>query len=306
MATQVQHSSLSSSGPTFSEIVYGVWNWDSISTDQADALFKTCLKHNITTFDNADIYGGYACETIFGEVYSHNAAAVPRESIQVVSKTGICLISEKRPLHEIKFYDTSKEHIIKSARNSVDVLHARYLDLFLLHRPDPLMNPQEVAEAFHFLKTNGFVKHFGVSNFTPSQFSLLSSYLPPDIQLLTNQIQLSPTYTSPLYDGTLDQLTEKRLRPMTWSPLRGLFGVNQDERSARVVAALQKIGSELGGVEEDKVALAWNLKHPSKPFPIIGTLKTDRVTKAADSTKIQLTRQQWFRILAAGEGREVP
>lgn len=243
------------------------------------------------------------CESIFGEVYSHNAVAVPRESIQVVSKTGICLVN-KRPLHEIKFYDTSKEHIIKSATNSVDVLHSKYLDLFLLHRPDPLMNPQEVAEAFHFLRSNGIVKYFGVSNFTPSQFLLLNSFLPQDYQLVTNQIQLSPSYTSPLFDGTLDQLTEKRLRPMTWSPLRGLFG--EDEKSVRVLEVLKTIGAELGGVEEDKVALAWNLKHPSKPFPIIGTLKTDRITKAAESTQIQLSRQQWFKILIAGQGKEVP
>jgi len=188
---------------------------------------------------------------------------------------------------------------VTAAKRSVELHRSHYLDLFLIHRPDPILNPVEVAEAFLHLKKEGLVKHFGVSNFTPSQLSVLSSYLPADTPLVTNQIQLSPAHTQPLWDGTLDQLLEKRIEPMIWSPLRGIF------EHPKINHVLQTIGAEIGAAD-DQVALAWSLAHPSNPVVVIGTSKPDRVTAAAKATSIHLTRQQWFKILEAGQGKEVP
>jgi len=299
MSHQVPKVPLSASGPSLSQVVLGVWTWDQIKPADTAALFERALEHGITSFDSADIYGGYTNEARLGEVISHHRPAVPRESIQIISKTGICLVNPNRPEHLVKFYNTDKEHIVTAATRSVELHRSHYLDLFLIHRPDPLIKPAEVAEAFLHLKKEGLVKHFGVSNFTPSQFSALSSYLPADTPLVTNQIQLSPSYTHPLWDGTLDQLLERRLRPMIWSPLRGIF------ENAKINEALKSVGAEVGA-SDDQVALAWSLVHPTHPVTVIGTSKPDRVTAAAKATSIHLSRQQWFKILGAGEGKEVP
>jgi len=285
-----------------SRLSYGIWMWHEVSREHSNALLRTCIQHGITTIDCADIYGGYQCEAIAGEVLSHNID-IPRESLQIVSKTGICLVNGRRPSHEIKFYNTSKEHIINSAKNSVDLLKSQYLDLFLIHRPDPLMNPHEIAEAFHYLKSSGIVKHFGVSNFTPSQFSLISSGLPADMPLVTNQVQLSPAYSHLLFDGTFDQAIEKGVKPMTYSPLRGIFKP-KGEIPSKLLSVMQNISDSLG-VSADKVALSWSLKHPSNPIPILGTLTPERITLGAEATNVILDRQQWFKILEAGVGKEV-
>jgi len=297
----VKKVELSKGGPSLSQIVYGVWTWDQVKPEHREALFKTALDHGITSFDSADIYGGYTNEANLGEVISHHSHVVPRDSIQIVSKTDICLVNPNRPEHHVKFYNTSKEHIVSSAKRSVELHRSHYLDLYLIHRPDPLINPEEVAEAFLHLKKEGLVKHFGVSNFTPAQFASLASYLPPDTPLVTNQVQLSPTFTKLLWDGTFDQALERRFKPMIWSPLRGLFGDNETP----VNAVLKEVGAQVGA-GEDEVALAWSLRIPSNPVVVIGTSKTDRVALAAKATTIHLDRQQWFKILQVGEGKEIP
>ena len=154
----------------------------------------------ITTFDHADVYGGYTCEEIFGGALGKMASL--RQEIQIVSKCGIKLVSENRPKHNIKSYDTSRSHIIASVENSLKALQTDYLDLLLIHRPDPLISADEIAEAFTELWEDGKVLHFGVSNFTNHQFSLIDSRL-TEFDLVTNQIEFSVLHPAPMYDGTL-------------------------------------------------------------------------------------------------------
>eukprot|EP01113_Clastostelium_recurvatum_P030732 TRINITY_DN3767_c0_g1_i3.p1 TRINITY_DN3767_c0_g1~~TRINITY_DN3767_c0_g1_i3.p1 ORF type:complete len:210 (+),score=27.47 TRINITY_DN3767_c0_g1_i3:426-1055(+) len=204
-----------------------------------------------------------------------------------------------------------------------------YLDLFLLHRPDPLMDPKAVSKAFDFLQREGLVRHFGVSNFTPSQYRMLSSYLPPSVpSLVTNQIKMSPAHVSALFDGSLDMMMEARVRPMVYSPLRVLFGKDAHED---LVSYLRTICSEIrdrisssslplpsssslsttstttSSIDIDTVALAWLMRHPSGPLPVIGTSKPHRVATAADATLLvpHIDRQTWFKILQAERGHEV-
>lgn len=301
----VSRIQMTESGPEFSRLVAGVWRVREWGMDTRGLLdfIHGCLDVGITTFDNADIYGGYTAEGIFGAAL----AAEPglRNRLELVTKCGIQLLSPNRPGNRVHHYDTSRDHIIASAENALREMRTDYLDLLLIHRPDPLMDADEVAGAFGVLRAAGKVRAFGVSNFMPWQFHLLQSRL--DFPLVTNQIELSALYLDPLHDGTLDQLQRLRVPPMAWSPLAGgrLFDPH-DERAARVRAALARAGDELGGAAVDQVALAWLLHHPARVLPVLGTGKIERVRAAADAERLVLDRQQWFAVWEASAGREVP
>lgn len=185
------------------------------------------------------------------------------------------------------------------------MLGTDYIDLLLIHRLDVLMDPDEVAEAFVTLRQSGKVLHFGVSNFTPSQFDLLASRL--DFPLVTNQIELSVLSLELLHDGTVDQCLQRRIAPMAWSPLGGgrLFHDN-DERTVRVRDALDAVGSELGGASTDQVALAWVLTHPARFIPVLGSGKVERIQSGAEADALRLSREQWFAIWSASTGIPVP
>lgn len=292
-------------GPELSRFVSGMWrlrSWGLTTNDLSDYINK-CIEHGVTTFDHADIYGCYSCQDIFGEVLKQKL--VKRENIELVSKCGIMLKCEKTPDQKLGFYDTSKKHIIQSAENSLQSLGTDYLDLLLIHRPDPIMDPSEIADAFSTLKNDGKVKYFGVSNFTTSQINMLQSYL--NFPLVTNQIEYSVVYTHPIYNGVLDQALEKRMSPMIWSPLAGGRIFNpQDERDWRVFNELNIIKEETGADTADQVALAWILKHPSKPLIVLGSGKIERIVSQLKASEIELTREQWFRILKASHGHDVP
>ncbi|GIN62781.1 oxidoreductase [Robertmurraya siralis] len=289
---------------SFSRIIQGLWRLNEwpLSDEGLLSLIEKCLELGITTFDHADIYGGYQNEALFGKALALKPSI--REKIELVTKCGIKLVSKARPEHKIKHYDTSKEHIMMSVENSLRNLEADYLDVLLIHRPDPFIDPGEVAEAFTRLNEAGKVKHFGVSNFTPSQFEMLNSYLP--FPLVTNQIEISVSQLQPFQDGTIDQCLQKRVAPMAWSPLAGgaIFS-GEDEKSVRIKKALQEVGEELGIAEIDKIMLAWLLLHPAKIMPIIGSGKMERIKAAAESLQIALTRQQWFKIWIASTGKDV-
>ena len=264
---------LADGGPTFSRVVAGFmrlneWN---MSTAALLGFIHICLDLGITTFDHADIYGGYTCEELFGRALAAEPAL--RGRIEMVTKCGIQLVTPNRPDTRVKHYDTSREHIIASAERSLCTLHTDTLDLLLIHRPDPLMNADETAAALGELRSSGKIRHAGVSNFTPRQFDLLQSRL--DFPLVTNQIELSLLHLDPLHDGTLDRLQQLRVPPMIWSPLAGgrLFDPG-DERARRVRAALEAIGSAIGASAE-QVALAWLLSHPARVLPVMGTGKEE-------------------------------
>lgn len=283
-------------GPALSRLLVGVWRWHSLTTNEIEALINTSLSSGITSFDHADIYGNYSCEEIFGNVLRRNNAL--RDQIEIVTKCGIKLLSDKKPEHQIKHYDTSKEHIVKSVENSLSKLVTDRIDLLLLHRPDPLLNPAEVAEAFSHLRKQGKVLHFGVSNFTTAQLEMLQSFLP--FPIVTNQIELSLFKNQRLFDGTVDSLMKNRISPMAWSPLGG--GKYGDDELTK--NALMTISQNYNATPS-QILLAWLLKHPSTIFPILGTTKKERIDDGARSLNLELDRQHWFEMLKIVSGKDV-
>lgn len=282
-------------GPTFSRIISGAWRWNTVSPQTVETLIRTSLEKGITTFDNADIYGDHCNEELFGNVLKKDASL--RKQMEIVTKCGIKFPSAHRPLSRVKHYDTSRDHILWSVENSLRLHGTDYIDLLLIHRPDPLLNPEEVARAFEELKSAGKVLHFGVSNFTPFQYEMLQSYLP--MPLVTNQVEISVTCTHTLFDGTLDVLMKHRTRPMAWSPLGG--GNLLDPTFKSIFQKAREYGAT-----EGQLALAWLLKHPAKIFPVIGTTKPERIAESAASTGIELDLQDWFEMLKIAMGKEMP
>jgi predicted oxidoreductase len=296
---------LTKDGPRFSRLVVGLWrlaDW-GMSDRETLGLIEASLAEGITSFDHANFYGDYACEELFGRALALRPSL--RDQMQIVTKCGIALVSDKRPEHTIKHYNTSQEHILASAENSLRMLRTDRLDLLLIHRPDPFMDPYQVARAFTALIESGKVLHFGVSNFAPSQFELLQSRL--DFPLVTNQVELSVFNMEVLYDGTADQCQQLGIAPMAWSPLAaGALFTADTKQAVRLRHTLERIGQDLGGATIDQVALAWILNHPARFLPILGTGKIKRIQRAARAEELSLTRQQWFAIWSASTGTEVP
>jgi predicted oxidoreductase len=288
-------------GPEFSRIVAGMWRMTEwgMSAEQRVTLIEQCLEMGVTTFDHADIYGDYGVETLFGQALRLQPSL--RDRIELVSKCGIKLLSQKHPQHAIQHYDTTLEHIVASAENSLRQLHTDHLDLLLIHRPDPLMNFDEIAEAFTRLQQSGKVKHVGVSNFTRHQFESLNRR----VALATNQVELSPLCSAPLFDETLDGLQDLRIAPMAWSPLGGgrLFDA-ADERAGAVRAVVQEIADRINQPFAS-VVFAWIMALPSRPLPLTGSGRIEAIRDAVTGTSFTLERGDWFRILRAARGHEV-
>ncbi|HED6238858.1 TPA: aldo/keto reductase family oxidoreductase [Enterobacter sichuanensis] len=297
----VQRITLAPQGPEFSRFVMGYWrlmDWN-MSPLQLASFIEEHIDLGVTTVDHADIYGGYQCEAAFGEALKQVPAL--RDRMEIVTKCGIATTA--KPEHALGHYITDSAHIIKSAEQSLVNLATDRIDLLLIHRPDPLMDADEVAEAFLNLHQSGKVRHFGVSNFTPAQFALLQSRLP--FTLATNQVEISPVHQPLLLDGTLDQLQQLRIRPMAWSCLGGGRLFNDDEFQP-LRNELETVARELNAGSIEQVVYAWILRLPSKPLPIIGSGKIERVRAALGAEALQMTRQQWFRIRKAALGYDVP
>lgn len=297
----VQRITLAPQGPEFSRFVMGYWrlmDWN-MSPLQLASFIEEHIDLGVTTVDHADIYGGYQCEAAFGEALKLVPAL--RDRMEIVTKCGIATTA--KPEHALGHYITDSAHIIRSAEQSLVNLATDRIDLLLIHRPDPLMDADEVAEAFLNLHQSGKVRHFGVSNFTPAQFALLQSRLP--FTLATNQVEISPVHQPLLLDGTLDQLQQLRIRPMAWSCLGGGRLFNDDEFQP-LRNELDTIARELNAESIEQVVYVWILRLPSKPLPIIGSGKIERVRSALAAEELQMTRQQWFRIRKAALGYDVP
>lgn len=296
-------STLAADGPRLSPIVAGAWrmaDWQW-TPQQRLAWIERCAELGVTSFDHADIYGGYAVESLFGEALALAPASL-RRRLQLVGKCGIKLMAAARPAHRIKHYDSSAAHIVASAEASLRALGVERLELLLIHRPDALLDADEVAGAFEALRAAGKVAHFGVSNFTPAQFELLASRTP----LATNQIELHPLQRAPLLDGTLDQLQRLRIRPMIWSPLAGgalLRGGSDAER--RVQAALASVAAR-HGCTPATIAFAWLLRLPSRPVPVAGSRRIEALGEAVAALRIRLDAQDWAEVWQAAAGHELP
>ncbi len=287
-----------------SRMALGLWRlreWNYSSTSLVD-LVEQSLDLGIDTFDHADIYGDYECEALFGNILKENSSL--RAKMKIVTKCGIKLVSKNRPDHSIKFYDTSKKHIITSVENSLKNLNTDYVDLLLVHRPDSFMNADETAETFYELKKSGKVLHFGVSNFLPYQYSLLQSRL--NFPLSTNQIEVSVLNLEHFENGNIDFLQEKKVVPMVWSPFAGgrIFREN-NERVDRVRNVLHEVAHKYQ-VGIDAVAASWLWVHPVNFSVVLGTGKIERIKSAMKGLEISLTREEWFKIWTASKGQEVP
>jgi predicted oxidoreductase len=290
---------------TFSDFIGGFWRIDAwnMSPQQRLALIEHYLELGVTCMDHADIYGIYQCETLFGEALALKLSL--RQQMQLISKCGIKPAFDGYDGLYVNHYDTSKAHIIKSVENSLTELTTDHLDVLLIHRPDPLMNADEIATAFEQLHKQGKVSHFGVSNFTTSQFDLLQSRL--NAPLITNQVEISPLTMQSLHDGVLDQCQQHRITPMAWSCLGGgeLFSANTPQ-ALRIRNTLRDIAQQVGAQDISQIIYAWVRMHPSRPAPIIGSGNLERITSAVNSANIQLDRQQWFSIWQAAMGHSVP
>ncbi len=290
------------------EVAAGLWRLPTWELDNGALAAWTAgvLDLGVDLFDLADIYGGYTVEESFGEAL--RAAPGLRDRLRILTKCDIKLPNARRPAHTSHVYDTSAEHIIASVENSLRVLGTDRLDVLLLHRQDPLMDPDEVTSAAVQLVESGKVLAFGVSNFTPSHLAALASRVDgtPAGPLWTNQVEASILRLDPFTDGTLDQALERRIRPMAWSPLGGgaLF-TGAGERETRVRAALARVGAE-AGLEPDAVAFAFLARHPAGIISVTGTRKLERIARARAATEVTLSREQWFDLWTASTGERLP
>lgn len=276
-------------------MTWGKWGKQHSAAEMI-ALMNHCVENNITTFDHADIYGDYTNEEDFGKAF--NKSGIKRENIQLISKCGIQFDVKERS-NRVKHYDYDKDYIISSVERSLKMLQTDYLDLLLLHRPSPLMNPSEIAEAVDKLSEDGKIRQFGVSNFTPSQIQLIEK----EVQVEANQVEFSLSSNAVMNDGTLDDcITYDRLA-MSWSPLGSYFR-EESKANDRIKKVLVELTKKYDATE-DQLLLAWVLKHPSSVHPVVGTATPKRLNMAMEAVAINLELQDWFLMLEANEGHEV-
>ena len=288
-------------GLTFSRIVYGLWRLGDAADTSPGAVrgkIDACLAQGITTFDEADIYGDYESEALFGAALKADPGL--RDRIEIVTKCDIMLTSGKFPDRRVKHYDTSAAHIRASVETSLARMGTDRLDLLLLHRPDPLMDPAETGAALDALVADGKVRAVGVSNFRPWDVTLLQSAMAEP--LVANQIELSLTAPGALVNGDLAFAMEQGLATMAWSPLGG--GALFAEAPEALRAALSRIAGEQG-VDAAAVAVAWLLRHPARILPVMGTNDPARIARIADAARVAIDRETWFELYEAARGHEV-
>jgi len=285
----------------FSSVIQGCMTWGKwgkqLSENEMVRLLHHSIENGLTSFDHADIYGDYTTEAEFGAAFAHSG--FDRANIQLISKCGIQYVGETRD-NSIKHYQYDSDYIIWSAEKSIADLRCDYLDLFLLHRPSPLMRPEEVAKAIDQLLSSGKIKAFGVSNFTASQMSLIGSKSSLDY----NQIEFSLSAHGAMHDGTLDHMYHQGITPMCWSPLGSYFR-EESEANNRIKAVLNELCPKYNATE-DQLLLAWILKHPAGIIPVVGTTNPERISLAAKAADILLSEIDWFKLLVAAQGHKVP
>ena len=285
-----------------SPIIAGVMNWGvwdkNLNTKEFAHLINLFIENGITTFDHADIYGGYTTEEAFGKALTESK--IDRKKIQLITKCGIQYTSVKRPENHIKHYEYSKDYIIWSVENSLKNLQTDYLDVLLLHRPSPLMQADEIAEAVAKLKADGKILSFGVSNFTPFQTELLRQKT--DVSF--NQVQFSATHHEAMLDGSFDYMQIHNIKPMAWNPLGTVFRENTDQ-TFRLRQLLAKL-VEKYQTGSDIILLAWIMQHPAGVLPVVGTVNSGRIQQLMKAKSLVLDKQDWFAIWTESMGNKVP
>lgn len=292
--------------------IAGTWNPAEV-TPKSEAAGRQAViaayESGYTLFDHADIYADGVAEQIFGQVLEQVTGM--RERVLIATKCGIRKPGEPTPDAPVR-YDFSAEYILKSCEGSLTRLGIEQIDLYQLHRPDYLMNPEEVAGAFSKLKEQGKVREFGVSNFKPSQVAMLQAYCP--MPLIVNQVEISLAKLTCFEDGTLDQCVQDKITPLAWSPLAGgilgsgarrLLPWQEAYRPDRIVVELDALAKKKGATRT-AVALAWLLMHPSGIVPIVGSTNPQSIREAARADDLELTREEWYRLLESSRGERVP
>lgn len=270
------------------------------STQEMERFIDACVDLGLLDFDHADIYGDYTSEAEFGEVLKRRKDL--QQKLRHTTKCGIKMLGPNRPKHRIKSYDSSAAHIRWSVDNSLKQLGIDCIDLLLIHRPDYLLDANEVAGVFGELQKAGKVKAFGASNFTPSQFDLLNAAFP----LVNHQVEISLLHTQCFEDGTLDQCQKLAVRPTAWSPLAGgrFFAKEKTETLKAIDIVLAELAS-VHNSSKDTILYVWLKNHPTGIVPITGSSKIERIKAAVAANEIALSREEWYRLWQAAKGREV-
>ena len=287
---------------SLSRLIYGMWRLgDDADTSPAhvQAKVEACLEQGITTMDQADIYGGYEAEEIFGAALKQ--APHLREQIEIVTKCDIIAPVGRHASARIKYYDTSAAHITQSVEDSLRLMGIEQIDLLLIHRPDPFMDHHETGAALDNLISSGKIASAGVSNFKPHDWTLLQSAM--SNHLVTNQIEISVLANQAFTNGDIAFLQQHGIAPMAWSPLAG--GALFSSEYPRLTAALAA-KAEQSDVDISAVAIAWLLAHPARIMPVLGTNNIQRIAAISDALKVDMDRQSWFEIYEAANGVEVP
>jgi predicted oxidoreductase len=311
-SVQLGKSSLTSSRLAYGcARIAGTWNPSEVNAEKTAngvRAVAAAFEAGYTLFDNADIYCLGACETILGKALAEIGGM--RERICIATKCGIRMADDPpgSPYH----YDSSAEHILRSCELSLTRMGIEMIDLYQIHRPDLLMHPPEVAEAFDKLKQQGKVREFGVSNFSPSLWASLQKHCP--MPLIVNQVEIHLGRLDSFYDGTIDQCLAESITPLAWSPLGGGFlgdGGKVDRKNSRRrgLIALQELMDRISGemgVSRTLLALAWLLKHPSRIVPIFGSTSPKRIQEATAAENVELSREDWYRLLVAARMEPIP
>lgn len=285
----------------FSRLVYGMWRLgDDSDTSPAhvEAKIQSCLDQGITTFDQADIYGGYQAEAILGGALK--ASPSLRQRMEIVTKCDIVAPAGRYTSARVKHYDTSRAHIERSVDSSLSDMGIDHIDLLLIHRPDPLMDHHETGAALDDLIKSGKIRAAGVSNFRPWDWELLQSAMTS--RLVTNQIEISLSEIAPFTNGDLAFHQRLGTRLMAWSPLGGGTLMKS---GGKLGAVMDEIAASFG-VDRAAVAVAFLLAHPAGLIPVLGTNNLDRISRISEALKVKLDRETWYRLYEAALGKEVP
>ena len=284
----------------FSRLIYGMWrlaDGDASSPKEVEAKIQACLNQGITTFDQADIYGGYIAESIMGAALKSNPALA--KQMEIITKCNIVVDAGRHSGTRVKHYNTSRDHILSSVEWSLKEMGVDHIHLLLIHRPDPFMDHHVTGAALDELVTSGKIGSVGVSNFRPWDWDLLQSTMKN--RLVTNQIEISLKEITPFANGDLAFHQQQGHRLMAWSPLGG-----GDLMTGS--SALTTIMDQLAvtyRVDRAAIAVAFLLAHPAKILPVLGTNNLKRIEAISDSLKVKLDRQDWFQLYQAALGHEV-
>lgn len=301
----ITRSKIAPTGPEFSRLVYGTWRMldDGSSIQEINRRLHRCVELGITTIDTAEIYGLYKVEAALGQALALSPGL--RAKIELITKADIYVPNPKHPASRVACYDATGARLRQSVDESLRLMGTDHIELFLVHRPDWLTGIDDTAQGLNDLIRAGKIRSAGVSNYSATQFAALNSRL--EQPLVTNQVEFHLLHMAPIYDGTLDQCQHQRFQPMAWSPLAGgrLFDQTNDA-ALRLATAAAEMAVRYHGATLEQLAYAWILAHPSRPLPVIGTNKIERIESAARAASITLAREDWYALWIAAQGHGIP